>query len=694
MKAVETSIQKLTNGALQFIVPIYQRAYSWTAKHCNQLWQDVIAISQDEKDKQHFIGSIVYIDMGMPLGQPQQLMLIDGQQRLATLSLLLCALARYIQENELENKINPNKIRNYFLVNNEETGEDKYKLLLAEQDKTTFIGLLNSAENTLFEPSIRIMENFAFFQKIIAEYKNVEKIFEGVNRLMLVSISLDKNQDNPQLIFESMNSTGKDLSQADLIRNYILMDLSHEEQNRLYKQYWRTMEQQFGQQGYTDYFDWFMRDFLTTQNVSGRICKIGEVYEEFKTYHKKCQTNEDLLKKIYIYSKYYTAIHLKRENDKELNELWNQVKFLDVNVSYPFLMQVYHDYDQKVIEKQDFIAIIKATISYIVRRVICEIPTNSLNKTFATFYKKIDCNRYIESVLAEYISKDSYRVFPTDVDIKEKLITKDIYHLKIKNYILEQLENLGHKEPISIAGNSLTIEHIMPQNSKLSPEWINMLGANWEEIQRTYLHTIGNLTLTAYNSELSDHSFLQKKKMTGGFIDSHLRLNNEISKLDTWNKSTIQERTERLAEQIIHIWQYPIVNEEYFNKYTQKEQQEVVYDSIAHYTAMSSVIEGIYEHLDRMLLALDPGIRKEYKKHYIAYKVDTNFADIEPLQNYFKLWLNMPFTELNDEKKISKDFSNIGHLGNGQIGIQVDASSDLVYILELTKQALAYQLDE
>lgn len=694
MKAAETNIQRLTNGALQFIVPIYQRTYSWTFKQCNQLWRDIIAIAQDENDKQHFMGSVVYIDMGMPVGQPQQLMLIDGQQRLTTLSLLLCALARYIKENELENHVNSNKIRNYFLINNEETGEDRYKLLLTEQDKTTFIRLLDSTENTLIEPSIRIMENFTFFQKIIAEYKNVEKVFEGVNRLMLVSVSLDKNYDNPQLIFESMNSTGKDLSQADLIRNYILMNLSHEEQVRLYTQYWRTMEQQFGQQGYTDYFDLFMRDFLTTQNVSGRICKINEVYEAFKTHHQEGQTNEDLLKKIFTYSKYYTAIHLEKEADSELSELWNQIKILDVNVSYPFLMQIYYDYAQGVITKQDFIIIIKATISYIVRRVICEIPTNSLNKTFATFYKKIDRNCYIESVLAEYISKDSYRIFPTDVEVKEKLITKDIYHLKIKNYILEMLENQWHKEPISITGNGLTIEHIMPQNPKLSQEWINMLGENWEEVQRAYLHTIGNLTLTAYNSELSDRSFQQKKIMVGGFIDSHLRLNSEISQLDTWNETAIQKRTRRLAEQITHIWQYPVVNEKYWNKYTKKEQQESVYDGIVHYTIMFPDIEAVYEHLDRMLLALDSGIRKEYKKHYIAYKVDTNFADIEPFQNHLKLWLNMPFSELNDAKSIAKDVSSIGHHGNGAIEIRVDTASDLGYILELANQALAYQLEE
>lgn len=692
VKAVETSLQKLTNGALQFIVPIYQRTYSWTNKQCKQLWRDIITIAEKDVKKPHFIGSIVYIDMGMPVGKPQQLLLIDGQQRLTTLSLLLCALARYIKDNNLEDKLSANKIINYFLLNNEEKDNDRYKLLLTDQDRETLIYLLDNAEDKIEDPSIRILENFLFFQKLIEDYKDITKIFEGLNHLILVSVALDKEHDNPQLIFESMNSTGKDLSQADLIRNYILMGLESEEQTRLYKHYWRTMERRFGQQGYTDYFDWFIRDFLTTQNGSGRICKISEVYDVFKEYYKSEKSNEEILQELYAYSKYYTAMHLGKEDDKELKELWDQLKILDVSVSYPFLMRVYYDYENEVVNKQDFIAIIKATISYVLRRVICEVPTNSLNKTFATFYKKIKIENYLQSVLFEYVSKDSYRAFPKDDEVIEKLKTKDIYNLKIKNYILESLENHNHKEPISIVNKGLTVEHIMPQNSSLNESWKNMLGEHWQDIHRIYLHTIGNLTLTAYNSSLSDRPFEDKKKIPGGFIDSHLRLNNKISLLDKWNEEAILERTQDLAQQITKIWTYPSINKEYINKCLTNNEPEIIYRDLSHYSKMHPEIESIYDKLDRMIMGLDSGINKEFKKVYIAYKVDTNFVDIEPFSDHFKLWLNMPFHEIEDGKGICVDVTKINHHGNGDVCVKVSRDSDLAYVLSLIEQALLFQL--
>jgi uncharacterized protein with ParB-like and HNH nuclease domain len=353
-----------------------------------------------------------------------------------------------------------------------------------------------------------MLKNFDLFSNIIDQgVESIEKIYVGINRLMLVSVALDKTQDNPQLIFESMNSTGKDLSQADLIRNYILMDQSPDMQNKLYTTYWRPMEQGFGQQGYTEYFDLFISDFLTSHNSSGRICKINEVYEAFKQYHKSGITAEQLLTEVFIYAQYYIHIHLGKEDDKELKALWEQIRLLDVSVCYPFLMRLYNDYENKVITKSDFITIIKATISYVTRRVICEIPTNSLNKTFSTFYLKIKKDKYVNSILCEYVVKDSYRAFPTDDEFKVKFMNKEIYKLRIRNYILESLENRNHKEPISIIEDGYTIEHIMPQNPNLSTEWQYMLGPNWKDIQKNLLHTIGNLTLTGYNSEMSDRPF-------------------------------------------------------------------------------------------------------------------------------------------------------------------------------------------
>lgn len=561
MKAGEATLQKILNTSRQFIIPIFQRNFSWEKKQFKQLWTDIQRASKFTRERTHFIGSIVYIDMGTPAGRPQQLMLIDGQQRLTTLSLLLCALKRYVQKNDVEtNLIKTKKIDNQFLLNSDETDDDKYKLLLNAQDRETYIKLLEQTEFTVNTPSKRIMNCYEYFyQQIEKCADDLNSIFLGILNLSLVAISLDKDKDNPQLIFESMNSTGKDLAQSDLLRNYLLMDLSTKEQNRLYTTYWKPMEDAFGQYAYLEKFDYFIRDFLTIKQNNGRICKVNDVYEQFKRYYiEQNLTKEDILKEIFMYAKYYAAIELDREKDKDLRMYWHQIRMIDCHVAYPFFLQLYHDYEQKNLAKEDFILIIKTTISYIVRRAICEIPTNSLNKTFAVFYNKINKQDYVNSVLKEYILKTAYRAFPTDYEVREKLQTKDIYHFRLKNYLLEMLENYYHKEPIDIVRDNYTIEHIMPQSPELNMTWQKMLGENWREVQKIYLHTLGNLTLTGYNSEMGNKSFEEKLNGENGFKHSHLKLNQYVASCEAWNKKSIQQRTSLLTDLILKIWSYPV----------------------------------------------------------------------------------------------------------------------------------------
>ena len=566
MKAGEATLQKILNTSRQFIIPIFQRNFSWEKKQFKQLWTDIQRASKFTRERTHFIGSIVYIDMGTPAGRPQQLMLIDGQQRLTTLSLLLCALKRYVQKNDVEtNLIKTKKIDNQFLLNSDEMGDDKYKLLLNAQDRETYIKLLEQTEFTVNTPSKRIMNCYEYFyQQIEKCADDLNSIFLGILNLSLVAISLDKDKDNPQLIFESMNSTGKDLAQSDLLRNYLLMDLSTREQNRLYTTYWKPMEDAFGQYAYLEKFDYFIRDFLTIKQNNGRICKVNDVYEQFKRYYiEQNLTKEDILKEIFIYAKYYAAIELDREKDKDLRMYWRQIRMIDCHVAYPFFLQLYHDYEQKNLAKEDFILIIKTTISYIVRRAICEIPTNSLNKTFAVFYNKINKQDYVNSVLKEYILKTAYRAFPTDYEVREKLQTKDIYHFRLKNYLLEMLENYYHKEPIDIVRDNYTIEHIMPQSPELNMTWQKMLGENWREVQKIYLHTLGNLTLTGYNSEMGNKSFEEKLNGENGFKHSHLKLNQYVASCEAWNKKSIQQRTSLLTDLILKIWSYPVFKNKY-----------------------------------------------------------------------------------------------------------------------------------
>ena len=566
LQAGETTLNKLLNTSRQFIVPIFQRNYSWQKSQYEQLWFDILRASKFKEKQNHFIGSIVYIDMGTPAGRPQQLLLIDGQQRLTTISILLCAIKDYVQKFNLETKlINLAKIKNQFLYNSDEIDEDKYKLLLNVQDKETYIKLIDNTIFTVNKPATNIIKCYEFFYERIEDFikqdGQIDEIYAGIFKLSLVSISLDKDSDNPQMIFESMNSTGKDLSQTDLLRNYLLMDLTPEKQTRLYKTYWKPMEELFGEDIYkndVNKFDYFIRDFLTLKSDIGYICKINNVYENFKRYYldNNCEKFA-VLKDLFTYAKYYACIDLLQENDDELKLYWQEFKKLDSHVVYPFLLKLYDDYSRQILIKEDFKKILQVVISYLWRRAICEIPTNSLSKTFATLYQAVDKEDYVNSIIKAFVFKSSYKRFPSDYEVREKLQTKDIYHFRLRKYLLEALENYYHKEPIDLNTANYTIEHIMPQNIEHNLSWQQMLGEDWQEVHSLYLHTLGNLTITGYNAEMSNKSFWEKVNGESGFKHSHLKLNESIAQSDVWNKKAIQRRTNILTDIILKIWKYP-----------------------------------------------------------------------------------------------------------------------------------------
>ncbi|MCB6827797.1 DUF262 domain-containing protein [Megamonas funiformis] len=566
MQAGETTLNKLLNTSRQFIVPIFQRNYSWQKSQYEQLWFDILRASKFKEKQNHFIGSIVYIDMGTPAGRPQQLLLIDGQQRLTTISILLCAIKDYVQKFNLETKlINLAKIKNQFLYNSDEIDEDRYKLLLNVQDKETYIKLIDNTIFTVNKPATNIIKCYEFFyeriEDFIKQYGQIDEIYAGIFKLSLVSISLDKDSDNPQMIFESMNSTGKDLSQTDLLRNYLLMDLTPEKQTRLYKTYWKPMEELFGEDIYkndVNKFDYFIRDFLTLKSDTGHICKINNVYENFKRYYldNNCEKFA-VLKDLFTYAKYYACIDLLQENDDELKLYWQEFKKLDSHVVYPFLLKLYDDYSRQILIKEDFKKILQVVISYLWRRAICEIPTNSLSKTFATLYQAVDKDDYVNSIIKAFVFKSSYKRFSSDYEVREKLQTKDIYHFRLRKYLLEALENYYHKEPIDLNTANYTIEHIMPQNIEHNLSWQQMLGEDWQEVHSLYLHTLGNLTITGYNAEMSNKSFWEKVNGESGFKHSHLKLSESIAQCDVWNKKAIQRRTNILTDIILKIWKYP-----------------------------------------------------------------------------------------------------------------------------------------
>ncbi|MDI3545037.1 MAG: hypothetical protein PWQ43_631 [Rikenellaceae bacterium] len=691
MKATEANLLEFIKRSNQFSIPIYQRLYSWTEKECERLWDDIITTGS-KNIPSHFIGSIMYIERGLyQISKPEPLLVIDGQQRLTTVSLLLEALARKIGDNEIEG-FSAKKIRHYYLINPLETGDRKYKLLLSQNDRNTYISIIEQKEYPK-DFSVRVKDIFEYFTSKIDKLSenDIQNLCLGLSKLFIVDISLSRDKDNPQLIFESMNSTGKDLSQADLIRNFMLMRLDGETQKRLYEDYWRPMELEFGQEAYSSSFDSFMRHYLTMK--TGNIPKIDEVYEEFKNYFYNSQKdNEEELKELKKYAAYFCAMALDKVEDKELKEAFSDLRELKVDVSYPLLLELYNDYKIGILSKNDFIEIIRLIESYVFRRAVCGIPTNSLNKTFASFGKSIIKEKYLESVKAHFNKMTSYRRFPNDEEFVTELKYRDLYNFRSRSYWLRRLENHDRKERVNV--NEYTIEHILPQNNNLNNDWIQALGPNWEKIQQKYVHTIGNLTLTGYNSEYSDKFFTDKRDMKGGFRESPLKLNRVLANLDTWNEETILQRAENLSKEALQVWQYPQLDQTILDQYIKKEETLTEYSIDSYeYLKEGSKTLTLFEKLRKEILSLDSEITQEYLKHYIAYKLETNIVDVVPQKDKLKLSINIKYNELNDPRELCRDVSQTGHWGNGDVEVILESEEEIDYMISLVRQAIEKQFE-
>jgi uncharacterized protein with ParB-like and HNH nuclease domain/predicted transport protein len=690
MKASAANFLTLIKGPKQFVIPIYQRPYSWQISQCSKLLSDILRISRDPSVPGHFIGSVVYFQETIyTQADVPQLLVIDGQQRLTTISLLIAALAEFLQDNEsVQVDSNPTKLRNYYLLNAEESGDLRYKLLLTRRDKETVINLLKGVPTA--DPSQRVLENFEFFKKQLSS-DNAAAIYNGIQRLFVVDVALEKDKDNPQLIFESLNSTGLDLSQADLIRNYILMGQGLEAQTKLYEQYWFPMEQSYGND-YASHFDWFMRDFLSVK--MSRIPRIDRVYEEFKNYvqgGEKPKAITEVVKDIYKFSNYYVNMVLHKEPESDLLQAFKNISRLKVDVSYPFLQPVYDDYANGKLSKDDFVQIVTLIENYVFRRAICGIPTNSMNKTFATLYKSINPENYLESVQAAFQLMDTYKRFPTDAEFENEIVSKDVYNFRSRNYLLSKLENYKRKEAVNI--DEYTIEHIMPQNPNLNNEWRQMLGENWKEVQEKYLHTLGNLTLTGYNSELSDRPFQEKKTIKGGFNESPIRLNDYLRSIDVWNEEQIFNRAVELAEKAKEVWYAPNLPSAVLDKYKIKEEPDAPIYTIENYEHLKGDMRELYYALRKRILNIDSSVREEFKKLYIAYKSSTNFVDIVPQKTRLRLSLNIAFNEIIDPHRLCKDVSSLGRWGNGNVEVSISALSELEKIMELIQQAFDAQME-
>ena len=537
----------------QFSIPIFQRRYNWTEKDCRQLLDNIIRVGSNDEIESHPLGSIVYIDRQVTaIGDVRKLLVIDGQQRLATLSLLLSALSLAIEDKGDDIGTSAEELQNTYLFNDQ--GEElRYKLLLTNDDKQTLIDLLENRYNSPpINPSSLLVDNHEFFKNRLKKV-DLKTLYTGIKKLEIVSTVLDPTTDGLQKILESLNSTEVDLSQADCIRNYVFMNLKPIFQNRLYENFWLPMEQLFADK-YAKRSDPFMRNYLTLK--MRRVPPRKAVCEKFKEY---CPVNDnseqlkEIVKEILHYAKYYVKMVLLTDRDRELWKCFSYLVELQTDVPYPFLLEVYDDYNQGRIEKTDVIKILQLVESYIFRRAVCNEAPLTMNKMFAELMNEVDKNNYLESLNNAFLGMDTNKRYPTDTAFKEAFIHKDVYNfINKRDYLLRKLETCGRsKEPTDFS--NYTIEHIMPQN--LTKAWQQELGEDFRRIHQRWLHSIGNLTLTPYNSEYGNRLFKEKRDMPKkGLRFSALHLDQGFADTEQWNEDTIITRAEKLAEKACKIW--------------------------------------------------------------------------------------------------------------------------------------------
>ena len=562
MKGSECRLIEYMEGSKKrFLIPVYQRNYDWKLDNCKQLYDDLVKVVKNNRIS-HFFGSIVSVYT--PSGRNTEYLVIDGQQRLTTVSLLFLAIYNLLEKNVMftEDTSIGKQIYEDFLVDKFQPEETRIKLKPVKNDSKAFSKLFNSEDEYIKDSNVTINYEY-FYNRIQKEEISIDELYDAICRLEIINIVLT-NDDDPQLIFESLNSTGLDLSEGDKIRNFILMGLPTKLQNKYYEIYWNPIEKM------TQYdVSSFIRDYLSIKRQS--IPSQKKVYVNFKDYveYRKLDT-EELLEELKSYGKRYEVLLKGNTSCDVLNQCIFRLNRLETTVTRPFFMEVLRMFDEGKLDINQVTEIFLTTENYLFRRTMCDLPTNALNKIFLMLhneiirYEKNDEN-YLEKFKYALMNKKERARFPNDTEFKEAFSERQVYMMNSKNklYILERFENFGTKEDKEVYDHcdkgDYSIEHIMPQH--LRPEWKKELGENYEIIHEKWLHRMANLTLTAYNSQYSNYSFNEKKTMKNGFDDSGIRMNTWIAKKEKWSLDELEERNTYLMDRALEIWSYP--NTEY-----------------------------------------------------------------------------------------------------------------------------------
>jgi len=620
----------------RFVIPVYQRNYDWKLENCKQLYDDLVKIIKTGR-RSHFFGSLVSVYN--PSGQDEEYLVIDGQQRLTTVSLLFLAMYNLIDQGIIvpADSNLPQKIYKTYLIDQWKPEDTRIKLKPVKNDQTAYKKLFSEKSGHIRESNLTANYEY-FYDRIQKQEIPIDQLYEAICCLEIINIKLDKD-DDPQLIFESLNSTGLDLSEGDKIRNFILMGLPADKQEKYYDAYWNQIEQ------CTKYdVTSFIRDYLSVKQYS--TPQQRKIYATFKDYvYLGNIETEELLGDMLRYAKRYQILLDGKTESKELNGCILRLNRLETTVTRPFFLEVLRLFEERKLSIAQATEIFRFTETYLFRRSICDLPTNALNKIFLMLHREImrydgTDDNYVEKFKYALLTKREKARFPEDAEFIAAFEAKPVYLMNSKNkiYILERFENSGTAEDKDVYRHcdegTYSIEHIMPQH--LTPAWQRELGEDYELIHEQWLHRIANLTLTAYNSKYSDSSFTEKKTTKNGFADSGIRMNFWVAQQDKWTLEELEARNNYLMTRALEIWPTPSTSfkpvEKQMDSYTLEDEDALTGRLIARFAfknteqPVSSWVD-MYQKVIEILYAEDRTIIEKLAvsdEDNIAYHFSTN----------------------------------------------------------------------
>ena len=692
MKALDQPFTKIINGTTQFVIPVFQRDYRWTDAQCAQLWRDVLRVGAGDADAIHFLGSVVYAPTGDTSAGFTRWLLIDGQQRVTTLILLLTALRDHLEETgwKAADEDGPTvaRINAYFLKNTQEEGAREKKLVLRRHDQATLAALVDRQE-TPGAASERIQENYEFFRDQLTD-SDPALVYRGIGRLVIVDVTLDPKTDDPQMVFESLNSTGMDLSQADLIRNYVLMRLKERDQTRIYEDYWSKIEALF--RGSESAFDAFARDFMALQTKPSKQEKASEIYRVFREFYPDWQENvgglERAMEEMLRYARYYAYFIGTAPAPVPVKTPLARLRHL-VDVPAILVMRLFHAYERGSLEAGEFVQALALVESYVFRRSICGLQTRGYWQVFANMaYRISETQALVDLKVALARQHESYR-YPNDEEFRRNLLERDIYGLRVAKYLLEQLENHGSNEPSDTSG--YTIEHILPQNENLPMEWRRMLGDGWREVQEVWVHRLGNLTLTGYNSNYQDSPFSDKKTMPGGFSDSAVRLNRFVREQTVWTAEVIERRGGEMADRALRIWPELHVEPHLIEAAKEQDLRERAAKGDVSRVRFSPTARPIFYALRERVLEFDSDVFEVPESKSVSYYGPQFFLEVLPRKHRILLLLPLEFREIDDPLGRAEDATQWSFFfyaqHEGGVALSIESVEEVDYAISIVQQA-------